>query len=148
MIMRARHAPVEILLVEDNPGDVDLMREAFRESSIPNRITVAVDGEQALAFLRAEVGTCPDFVVLDLNLPKMDGLEVLAEMKADPRLRSIPVVIFSSSEAERDLAQAYQLHANCFVTKAVDLRGFLDAVKSIADFWMANAKLPPRAWGR
>jgi two-component system, chemotaxis family, response regulator Rcp1 len=147
MTRRPSHEPVEILLVEDNPGDVDLMREAFKESTVLSRLTVAADGEEALSFLRAQTGFCPDIVILDLNLPKKDGREVLAEMKADIKLRTIPVVIFSSSEAERDLQQAYALHANCFVTKAVDLEMFLASVRAIADFWLVNARLPPRAWG-
>jgi CheY-like chemotaxis protein len=147
MRTRRPHEPIEILLVEDNPGDVDLVLEGFKESSIAHRISVVDDGVEALAYLRAEDHPCPDFVLLDLNLPRKDGREVLAEMKADPRLRHLPVIIFSSSEAEQDLLHAYHLQASCFVTKAVDLEGFLAAVKSIADFWLANVKLPPRAWG-
>jgi len=145
--MRHAHEPIEILLVEDNPGDVDLVREGFKDSLIAHRISVVDDGEEALAYLRTERFPCPDFVLLDLNLPKNDGREVLSEMKADPKLRHVPVIIFSSSEAEQDLLHAYQLQASCFVTKAVDLEAFLAAVKSIADFWLVSVKLPPRAWG-
>lgn len=147
MRTRSPHEPIEILLVEDNPGDVGLVLEGFKESSIAHRISVVDDGEEALAYLRTEQHPCPDFVLLDLNLPKKGGREVLSEMKADPKLRHLPVIIFSSSEAAQDLLNAYQLHASCFVTKAVDLEEFLRAVKSIADFWLASVKLPPRAWG-
>lgn len=146
MRMRNEHEPIEILLVEDNPGDVGLVLEGFKESRIAHRISVVDDGEEALIYLRTEQHPCPDFVLLDLNLPKKDGREVLSEMKADPKLRHLPVIIFSSSEAEQDLLHAYQLQASCFVTKAVDLEEFLAAVKSIADFWLASVKLPPRAW--
>lgn len=147
MRMRSEHEPIEILLVEDNPGDVGLVLEGFKDSGVAHRISVVDDGEEALIYLRTEQHPCPDFVMLDLNLPKKDGREVLSEMKADPKLRHLPVIIFSSSEAEQDLLHAYQLQASCFVTKAVDLEEFLAAVKSIADFWLASAKLPPRAWG-
>ena len=147
MRMRSEHEPIEILLVEDNPGDVGLVLEGFKESGVPHRISVVDDGEEALSYLRTEHYPCPDFVMLDLNLPRKDGREVLSEMKADPKLRHLPVIIFSSSEAEQDLLRAYQLQASCFVTKAVDLEEFLAAVKSIADFWLASVKLPPRAWG-
>jgi two-component system, chemotaxis family, response regulator Rcp1 len=147
MRMRSEHEPIEILLIEDNPGDVGLVLEGFKESLIAHRISVVDDGEEALVYLRTEQHPCPDFVLLDLNLPKKDGREVLSEMKADPKLRHLPVIIFSSSEAEQDLLHAYQLQASCFVTKAVDLEQFLTSVKSIADFWLASVKLPPRAWG-
>jgi CheY-like chemotaxis protein len=147
MRRRGAHEPIEILLVEDNPGDVDLVLEGFKASTIPHHISVVDDGEEALEYLRTERKRCPDFVLLDLNLPKKDGREVLSEMKADPRFRHIPVIIFSSSEAEQDLLHAYQLQASCFVTKGLDLEEFLKAVKSIADFWIESVKLPPRAWG-
>ncbi len=147
MRTRSEHEPIEILLVEDNPGDVGLVLEGFKKSLIAHRISVVDDGEEALSYLRSGEHRCPDFVILDLNLPRKDGREVLSEIKADPRLRHLPVVIFSSSEAEQDLLHAYQLQASCFVTKAVDLEEFLKAVKSIADFWLENVKLPPRAWG-
>jgi CheY-like chemotaxis protein len=145
--MRHAHEPIEILLVEDNPGDVGLVMEGFKESTIPHRISVVDDGVAALTYLHSEHNPCPDFVMLDLNLPRKDGREVLSEMKANPRLRHLPVIIFSSSEAEQDLLHAYQLQASCFVTKAVDLEEFLRAVKAIADFWLGSVKLPPRAWG-
>lgn len=146
MRMRAPNEPIEILLVEDNPGDVDLVLEGFKETPIAHRFSVVDDGDDALRYLRRDPDRCPDLVILDLNLPKKDGREVLAEMKADSRLQHLPVVIFSSSEAEKDLLQAYQLHASCFVTKAVDLEELLTAVRAIADFWLARVKLPPRGW--
>jgi chemotaxis family two-component system response regulator Rcp1 len=146
MKIRGRNDPIEILLVEDNPGDVGLVFEGFKDSLIAHRISVVDDGEEALTYLRLDEGHCPDLVILDLNLPKKDGREVLAEMKADSRLRHLPVVIFSSSEADQDLLQAYELQASCFVTKAVDLEEFLTAVRAIAEFWLAHVKLPPRGW--
>ena len=138
---------IEVLLVEDNPGDVRLTREALREGKMRNNLSVAPDGVEALAFLRREGKYAdaprPHVILLDLNLPKKDGREVLEEVKADPMLRSIPVVILTSSEAERDIAQAYALHANCYVTKPVDLDQFITVVKSIEDFWFTIVKLPP-----
>jgi chemotaxis family two-component system response regulator Rcp1 len=138
-------SPLEILLVEDNPGDVDLVLEVLKESATPNRVSVAVDGEEAMTFLRREGAPRPDMVVLDLNLPKKDGREVLSEIKADPVLRHIPVIILSSSDAERDVANAYALHANCFVTKAVDLEEFFTVIRAISNFWIDAVKLPPHA---
>lgn len=131
---------VRILLVEDNPGDVRLVRESLRESSLPHHLTVAMDGVEALEHLRE--GVRPDVILLDLNLPRKDGREVLAEIKADPVLRSIPVVVLSSSDAQDDVAAAYGLHANCYVTKPVDLDHFLEVVESIQRFWVGVAKLP------
>jgi two-component system, chemotaxis family, response regulator Rcp1 len=136
--------PVQILLVEDNPGDADLVLEVLDELSTPTRVSVVVDGEAAMAFLRGDEGPRPDLVLLDLNLPKKDGREVLSEIKADPKLMHIPVIILSSSEAERDLMQAYQLHANCFVTKAVELEEFFAVIRAVSAFWLNTAKLPPR----
>jgi two-component system, chemotaxis family, response regulator Rcp1 len=139
--------PVEILLVEDNPGDVRLTREALKEGKVRNNLHVAQDGVEALAFLRREgkhaEAVRPDLILLDLNLPRKDGREVLEEIKADPQLRPIPVVILTSSQAEQDIVRAYDLHANCYVSKPVDLDQFITVVKSIEDFWFAIVKLPP-----
>jgi two-component system, chemotaxis family, response regulator Rcp1 len=131
---------VRILLVEDNPGDVRLVRESLRESGLPHRLAVAMDGVEALERLRGPER--PDVMLLDLNLPRKDGREVLAEVKSDPGLRSIPVVVLSSSDAQDDVSAAYALHANCYVTKPVDLDQFLDVVATIQRFWMGVAKLP------
>jgi two-component system, chemotaxis family, response regulator Rcp1 len=139
--------PVEVLLVEDNPGDVRLTREALKGGKRSNRLSVAADGVEALRFLRREgpytEAPRPDVVLLDLNLPKKDGRQVLQEIKADPSLRTIPVVILTSSDAERDIASAYALGANCYVTKPVDLDQFITVVQSIEDFWFGIVKLPP-----
>ena len=138
--------PVEILLVEDNPGDVRLTREALREGKVRNNLNVAPDGVEALAYLRRQGryadATRPDLILLDLNLPKMDGREVLEAVKADASLRNIPIVILTSSQAEQDIVRAYDLHANCYVTKPVDLDQFIHVVKSIEDFWFSIVKLP------
>lgn len=138
--------PVEILLVEDNPGDVRLTREALREGKVRNNLNVARDGVEALAFLRREGDFAgsprPDIILLDLNLPKMDGREVLEEIKADPALRFIPVVVLTSSQAEKDIVRAYDLHANCYVTKPVDFEQFIHVVRSIENFWFTIVKLP------
>lgn len=139
--------PIEILLVEDNPGDVRLTQEAFRENKVRNTFHTVADGAEALAFLRQEeeyAQACrPDLILLDLNLPKKDGREVLAEIKADVGLRSIPVVVLTSSEAEEDVAEAYGLNANCYVTKPMELDRFVDVVRSIQNFWLTFVKLPP-----
>jgi two-component system, chemotaxis family, response regulator Rcp1 len=138
--------PMEILLVEDNPGDVRLTREALRECGVPNYLNVASDGVEALAYLRRQgtfgAAARPDVILLDLNLPRKDGREVLMEIKQDPALMSIPVVVLSSSQAEEDIAGAYQLHANCYVTKPMDLDQFVAVVRSIENFWFLVAKLP------
>lgn len=138
--------PVEILLVEDNPGDVRLTREALKEGKIRNNLNVVGDGVEALRYLRREgdyaESVRPDLILLDLNLPKMDGREVLEAVKADPALRLIPVVVLTSSAAEQDIARAYDLHANCYVSKPVDLDQFIHVVKSIEDFWFSIVKLP------
>jgi len=138
--------PIEILLVEDNPGDVELTREALRDSKLHMRLSVVGDGVEALAFLRREgahaAAARPDLVLLDLNLPKKDGRAVLGEMKQDPALRHIPVVILTSSQAEQDILQAYELHANCYVTKPVDFDQFITIVRSIEQFWFTVVKLP------
>jgi len=139
--------PVEVLLVEDNPGDVRLTREALKEGKIRNNLHVARDGVEALAFLRREGEHAdaprPDVILLDLNLPRKDGREVLTEVKSDPALRQIPVVILTSSQAEEDICRAYDLHANCYISKPVDLDQFIRVVKSIEDFWFTVVKLPP-----
>jgi chemotaxis family two-component system response regulator Rcp1 len=144
---QAGSAAIEVLLVEDNPGDVRLTREALKEGKVRNNLSVVQDGVEALAFLRREGQYAdaprPDVILLDLNLPRKDGREVLEEVKADPALRAIPVVILTSSDAERDIAQAYALHANCYITKPVDLDQFITVVKSIEDFWFTIVKLPP-----
>jgi len=138
--------PVEILLVEDNPGDVRLTMETLRESKIHNNLYAVEDGVEALAFLCREGKYAdkprPDLILLDLNLPKKDGREVLAEIKEDPGLKRIPVVVLTTSEAEQDILKAYDLHANCYITKPVDLDQFIKIVKSIEDFWLTIVKLP------
>ena len=138
--------PVEILLVEDNPGDVRLTQEAFKENKLLNHLSVVWDGEEAMAFLRQEGEYAnaerPDLILLDLNLPKKDGREVLAEVKADEDLRRIPVVVLTTSSAEQDILKSYNLHANCYITKPVDLDQFIKIVKTIEDFWLTIVKLP------
>jgi two-component system, chemotaxis family, response regulator Rcp1 len=139
--------PIEILLVEDNPGDVRLTIEAMREGRVCNRISVAQDGIEALQFLRREGpywdAPRPDLILLDLNMPRKDGREVLAEIKEDQDLKRIPVVILTTSEAEQDIVRTYDLHANCYVTKPVDLGQFLRVVRLIEDFWLSVVRLPP-----
>jgi CheY-like chemotaxis protein len=138
--------PINILLVEDNPGDVRLTREALKEGKVLNNIFVAGNGLDALSLLRRqdEYSTIirPDIIFLDLNLPKKNGREVLAEIKSDPSLRQIPVVVLTTSKSEEDIFQAYNLHANCYISKPVDLDQFISVVKSIEDFWFTIAKLP------
>jgi CheY-like chemotaxis protein len=145
--MPASPRPVEILLVEDNPGDVRLTQEALHESKLRNNLSVARDGVEALAFLRREGSYAgaprPDLILLDLNLPRKDGREVLAEVKSDPALRTIPVVVLTTSKAEQDVVQSYNLHANCYVTKPVDLEQFITVVQSIEGFWFSIVTLPP-----
>jgi CheY-like chemotaxis protein len=137
---------VEILLVEDNPGDVRLTLEAFREAKVCNTLHAVADGVEAMAFLRKkgryEKAPSPDLILLDLNLPRKDGREVLAELKADETLKRIPVVVLTSSKAEQDIARSYELQASCYVTKPLDLDQFISVVKSIGDFWLAIVKLP------
>jgi two-component system, chemotaxis family, response regulator Rcp1 len=138
--------PIEILLVEDNPGDVRLTVEALKDGKVSNRLHVAMDGVEALAFLRQEGPHAgaprPDVILLDLNLPKKDGREVLAEIKADDHLRRIPVVVLTTSSSEQDILRTYDLHANCYITKPVDLDQFMDVVRSIENFWLSVVKLP------
>jgi two-component system, chemotaxis family, response regulator Rcp1 len=139
--------PVEILLVEDNPGDVRLTMEALKEGRLLNHVSVAEDGVEALAFLRQEGKYAdevrPDLILLDLNLPKKDGREVLAEIKEDPELRQIPVVVLTTSTAEQDVLGTYDLHANCYINKPVDFEQFIKVVKSVGDFWFSVVILPP-----
>jgi CheY-like chemotaxis protein len=138
--------PIEILLVEDSPHDARLTVQALREGKVRNNVRVVEDGEEAMAILRREgreaAAPRPDLILLDLNLPGMDGREVLEEIKEDPDLRRIPVVIMTNSRAERDILQAYNLHANCYVTKPVDMDQFIGAVKKIEDFWLTVVTLP------
>ncbi len=143
-------SPIEILLVEDNPGDVRLTIEALKEGKVRNNLHVAGDGEEALAFLRRQGRFAsvpvPDLVLLDLNLPKKDGREVLEEIKADERLKHIPVVVLTTSGADEDILRSYDLQANCYITKPVDLDRFLDVIKAIEGFWLSVVKLPPNGW--
>lgn len=140
---------IEILLVEDNPGDVRLTREALKEGKVFNRLSVVEDGAEAIEFLCRRGpymdAPRPDLILLDFNLPKKDGREVLAEIKTDPNLRRIPVVVMTTSRAEEDILKAYDLHANCYITKPIDLEQFLGVVKAIEDFWLSIVKLPRNA---
>ncbi len=132
---------IDILLVEDNPGDVELVREALTEAKVRNKLHVAVDGVKALEFLKNS-DPCPDLILLDLNLPRKNGREVLQDIKSDPNLAVIPVVVLTSSKEEEDIIRSYRLHANCYISKPVDLEQFLNVVKSIENFWLAIVKLP------
>jgi len=147
--MSTEMRPIEILLVEDNPGDVRLTREGLSAAKLVNHLTVVHDGLSALQLLRNEgeyaEATRPDLVLLDLNLPGFGGLDVLKELKADPALRALPVIVLSSSEAERDIAESYDLHANCYVTKPIDFERFVEVVQAIEQFWFSIVKLPLHA---
>jgi len=144
--MQPTQAPIEILLVEDSLGDVRLTLEALREAKVKNRLSVVGDGVKALEFLRRQgpfTGVPrPDLILLDLNLPKKDGREVLEEIKQDPDLRRIPVVVLTTSRAEEDVLRAYSLHANCYISKPVGFEQFMEIVKSIEDFWLTIVRLP------
>ena len=144
--MEAHGTPVKILLVEDNPADVRLTIEALKEGKITNRLNVARDGVEALDFLQRRGAFAdaprPDLVLLDLNLPKKDGREVLAEIKRDADLKRIPVVVLTTSQAEEDILKSYNLHANCFISKPVDLEQFIAVVRTIEDFWLTVVSLP------
>ncbi|CAA7621150.1 MULTISPECIES: response regulator [Magnetospirillum] len=148
--MTLRNSPetFEILLVEDNPGDARLAQEALKEGRMASRLKVVVDGVEAMTYLRREgsFGDAPrpHLVLLDLNLPRKDGRQVLAEMKADPELRRIPVVVLTTSQAEQDVGRSYDLHANCYITKPVDLDRFISVVRSIEEYWCSVVTLPPR----
>ena len=144
----AVYRSIEILLVEDNPGDVRLTQEALKENKNRNNLHVAKDGVEAMNFLRRINGfkdaPRPDLILLDLNLPKKDGREVLAEIKTDEKLRSIPVVILTTSDAEDDVAKSYQMYANCYIRKPIDLNRFIEVVRIIENFWLSIVELPPR----
>ena len=141
--------PIEILLVEDSPSDTELTIEALKKGKVSNRISIVEDGVQAMEFLRRQgpyaQAPRPDLVMLDLNLPRKDGREVLADMKSDASLRCIPVVVLTTSRAERDVLQAYQLNANCYITKPVDFKQFIELIKSIEHFWLTVVTLPRNA---
>ena len=140
------HKVIEILLVEDNPGDVRLTQEALREGKIRNSLHVVEDGEAAMAFVRREGEYAdmprPDLILLDLNLPRMDGREVLAQIKADADLKRIPVVVLTTSRAEEDVLRVYNLNANCYITKPVDFDQFIKVVSAVEDFWLTIVRLP------
>jgi len=139
--------PVEVLLVEDNPGDAELTRIALQDSKISVNLNVVEDGVEAMAFLRKQERYAlmphPDIVLLDLNLPRKDGREVLAEIKSDHNLKRIPIVVLTTSQSEEDILKAYNLAANCYITKPVDFDQFVKIVQSIENFWFAIVKLPP-----
>ncbi|MFI7577929.1 response regulator [Micromonospora sp. NPDC049497] len=141
-------SPIEVLLVEDDPGDVLMTQEAFEEHKLRNRLTVVSDGTEALAYLRREApytdAVTPDLILLDLNLPRRDGREVLKEIKKDEQLCRIPVVVLTTSQADEDILRSYQLHANAYVTKPVDFERFISVVRQIDEFFVSVVKLPPR----
>jgi len=147
MNVRNKFKAVEILLIEDNPGDVRLTIEALKESKIINHLEIVEDGIEALSFLKKEGiykdKSRPDLIILDLNLPKKDGREVLAEIKSDNLLKQIPIVILTTSEAEEDIVKSYELHANCYITKPVNMDQFIKVVKSVGEFWFSIVMLPP-----
>ncbi|AEB47394.1 MULTISPECIES: response regulator [Micromonospora] len=142
------NSPIEVLLVEDDPGDVLMTREAFEEHKLRNRLNVVSDGAEALAYLRREGqyadAVLPDLILLDLNLPRRDGREVLEEIKNDEQFRRIPVVVLTTSQADEDILRSYQLHANAYVTKPVDFERFISVVRQIDEFFVSVVKLPPR----
>jgi CheY-like chemotaxis protein len=148
VISQGPKRPIEILLVEDSPADIALTEEALQESKLINHLSVVVDGEEAMTFLRNEgrYGSAPkpDLILLDLNLPKKTGREVLAEIKSDPSLCMIPVVIMTVSQDERDIFESYRLHANCYIRKPVNFGEFIEIVKSIENFWFTIVTLPPK----
>jgi CheY-like chemotaxis protein len=150
--MVERNGPIEILLVEDNPGDVRLTREALKEGKVYSNLHTVKDGVEAMDFLRRQGKYAgvprPDIILLDLNLPKKDGREVLEEIKTDESLKRIPVVVLTTSKAEEDVLRTYNLHANCYVTKPVDLEKFMVVVKSIDVFWLTVVTLPPNGHSR
>ncbi len=143
---RIANLPISILLIEDNPGDVRLIQEAFKVAKVVNEINSVVNGLDAMSFLRKEgdfaSAQTPDLIILDLNLPGKDGREVLAEIKADHMLKTIPVIILSSSSAIEDIVKSYELSANCYVTKPIDVNEFFNVIKKITDFWITIVKLP------
>jgi CheY-like chemotaxis protein len=141
--------PIEILLVEDSPSDTDLTVEALKKGKVLNHLSIVDDGVKALEFLRRQgsyaAAPRPDVILLDLNLPRKDGREVLAEIKTDEFLRSIPIVVLTTSQAEEDVLRVYQLNGNCYITKPVDFRKFMEVVRAIEDFWLTVVKLPPKS---
>ena len=141
-------ADIQILLVEDNPGDVRLTVEALRDAKVANELHVVGNGEEAIDFLRQQGkhvdAPRPDIVLLDLNLPRLDGRDVLSDIKSDPSLATIPIIVLTSSTAEADIQRSYELHANCFISKPVDFSEFLSAVRSLEGFWLKIVRLPPR----
>ncbi len=140
--------PIQILMVEDNPDDIELTVEALKDARVANHLTVVQDGEEALSYLRCRgkyaQAVRPDLILLDLNMPRKNGRDVLRDIKNDPELKRIPVVILTTSQAEDDILHTYDLHANCYITKPVDFNQFLKVVRSIEDFWLTVVKLPPR----
>ncbi len=148
MLKDTLNAPIEILLVEDNPGDIRLTQEVLKEGKVQNTLSVVENGVQAISFLRKENeyqdAPTPDLILLDLNLPKKDGREVLLDIKNDPELKKIPVVVLTTSQAEEDILKVYDLNANCYISKPVDFGQFIDVVKSIENFWLSIVKLPTR----
>jgi CheY-like chemotaxis protein len=146
--METQKKPIEILLVEDNPGDVRLTKEALRDYKLINNLSVAMDGEEALNFLfkRGDYANSPtpDLILLDLNLPKIDGREVLKEIKSDKNLKKIPVIVLSTSESEADIEGSYDNYANCYITKPIDFNDFIEVVKQFQDFWISLVKLPSK----
>jgi chemotaxis family two-component system response regulator Rcp1 len=140
--------PIQILMVEDNPDDIELTVEALKDARVANHLTVVQDGEEALSYLRCRgkyaQAIRPDLILLDLNMPRKNGRDVLRDIKNDPKLKRIPVVILTTSQAEDDILHTYDLHANCYITKPVDFNQFLKVVRSIEDFWLTVVKLPPR----
>jgi len=139
--------PIEILLVEDNPGDVRLTKEALVDGKVINNLSVVIDGQEAMDFLRKKgkyaKAIRPDLILLDLNLPKKDGREVLQEVKSDPKLKKIPIVVLTTSQAEQDIMMSYEHHANCYITKPVDFGQFIKVVRSVENFWFSIVTLPP-----
>lgn len=148
MLKNPISSPIEILLVEDNPGDVRLTQEVLKEGKVHNTLSIVENGVEAISFLKKENeykdAPTPDLILLDLNLPKKDGREVLLDIKKDTDLKKIPVVVLTTSQAEEDILNVYDLNANCYVSKPVDLGQFIDVVKSIEDFWLSIVKLPTR----
>lgn len=148
MLKDTLSTPINILLVEDNPGDIRLTQEVLKEGKVYNTLSIVENGIQAISFLKKENeyqdASTPDLILLDLNLPKKDGREVLFDIKNDPELKKIPVVVLTTSQAEEDILKVYDLNANCYISKPVDLGQFIDVIKSIENFWLSIVKLPTR----
>ncbi|STX52316.1 two-component response regulator [Legionella busanensis] len=146
--MRERLQPIQILLIEDSIGDIRLTEEVFKESNLKINLSIVMDGVEAMAFLRQEGeytnALRPDFILLDLNLPKKDGRQVLKEIKEDPTLAAIPIAVLSLLSAEEDILQAYKMYANCYITKPLDIEQYIEAIKTIENFWFKTVTLPPR----